>query len=56
MMGVKSAATCILEHNGIIKSFENLGLRRLPIRLIGNDAQVYREGQYVSFHLYSSIS
>jgi ribosomal protein S6 len=47
MMGIKAAATCILDHNGIIKSFENLGLRRLPIRLIGNDMQVYREGQYV---------
>jgi len=47
MMGIKAAATCILDHNGIIKSFENLGLRRLPIRLLGNDMQVYREGQYV---------
>ena len=31
----------------LFKSFENLGLRRLPIRLIGNDMQAYREGQYV---------
>ena len=45
MMGIKAAATCVLEHNAIIKSFENLGLRRLPISLTGNDTQVYREGQ-----------
>jgi hypothetical protein len=50
MMGIKAAATCILDHNGIIKSFENLGLRRLPIRLAGNDMQIYREGQYVLFN------
>jgi ribosomal protein S6 len=50
MMGIKAAATCILDHNGVIKSFENLGLRRLPIRLIGNDTQLYREGQYVLFN------
>ncbi len=47
MMGIKAAATCILDNNGVIKSFENLGLRRLPIRLTGNDMQNYREGQYV---------
>jgi len=51
MMGIKAAATCILDHNGIIKSFENLGLRRLPIRLTGNDMQSYRDGQYVSFNI-----
>jgi hypothetical protein len=45
--GIKAAATCVLEHNAVIKSFENLGLRRLPIRLFGNDMQTYREGQYV---------
>jgi ribosomal protein S6 len=50
MMGIKAAATCILDHNGIVKSFENLGLRRLPIRLVGNDMQTYREGQYVLIH------
>jgi len=49
-MGIKAAATCILDNNGIIKSFENLGLRRLPIRLIGNDMQMYREGQYVLYN------
>ncbi len=49
MMGIKAAATYILDNNGVIKSFENLGLRRLPIRLIGNDMQIYREGQYVLF-------
>lgn len=43
--GIKAAATCVLEHNGIIKSFENLGLRRLPSRLVANDMQTYREGQ-----------
>lgn len=47
MMGIKAAATCILDHNGIIKSFENLGLRRLPISLTANDTQTHREGQYV---------
>ena len=45
--GIKAASTCILDHNGVIKSFENLGLRRLPLRLTGNDMQDYREGQYV---------
>jgi ribosomal protein S6 len=45
MTGIKAAATCILDHHGIIKSFENLGLRRLPIRLMGNDTQTYRDGQ-----------
>ncbi len=50
-MGIKAAATCILDHNGIIKSFENLGLRRLPIRLTGNDMQSYRDGQYVLFNI-----
>ncbi|UJR16190.1 hypothetical protein I4U23_003100 [Adineta vaga] len=47
MTGIKAAASCILDHNGTIKSFENLGLRRLPIRLFGNDMQVYRDGHYV---------
>ena len=44
-MGIKAAANCVLENQGVIKSFENLGLRRLPIRLYGTDMQVYREGQ-----------
>ena len=54
MMGIKAAATCILDHNGVIKSFENLGLRRLPIRLIANDMQTYREGQYVENFIYKT--
>ncbi|CAF0841378.1 unnamed protein product [Rotaria sp. Silwood1] len=56
MMGIKAAATCILDHNGVIKSFENLGLRRLPIRLIGNDAQIYREGHYIFINFISGTT
>ncbi|CAF1104835.1 unnamed protein product [Didymodactylos carnosus] len=50
---IKAAANCILENGGIIKSFENLGLRRLPHRLFGKNMLTYREGHYVFINFIS---
>jgi len=43
-------------YNGVIKSFENLGLRRLPMRLYGKDRMIYREGHYVFINFISGTS